>query len=621
MNQEEGRRPRGRPPKRPQQQGPGRPRKIPRNEETAGDAGSEGSEYRLDERAEAAVGQGNGARSGGVPGQKRGRGRPPGSKNKSGIAGRPNNNQRQTRVTTRARSLAGNEDEEHMLGQENEEADDEAMEGDELASRPRDNSRADGFEISEWAPRNVTEREAFRALNEAYHRGVNAARERYKKLPPMTKEKFEARGMPGCTDPPRFGDCWTPEGEEELKASWENSLIKFALERLSKVETSISSVWKMSLHRFRLDPMTLLSAYQKFRFDNAGNESFLHNGVMKVNPLWTIPFCQKLKRIFAHPLWNGPNAWRFIPIAIRWAVICRVDDRSGFSNKEQEILDHLHCGDLRVSDGNESMAKRFRAHQKQVTDSGLIQTLHAKLLSRIADYAGTSNRPTMDGNRPVRTGDLSVVVKALDNLNDRGMAISCETHLRVYIAGWKTHGYPSGQAEFVEAYKNRWINVERQKRMSIIQDQGRPAGARASADNQVSVQGESQVGEEVYDFWEDNPSDDDDAYHGQDLGDDLGGFHPNDEAEERMDGRNEGLNFSPGNDENNGEIVLPHLGDLDDALAGRDNEFLVERTRDENSQQTEIAGAGGSGGEARRPRHRMKRSYRPPSSSDVGDDD
>ncbi|KAF4943505.1 hypothetical protein FSARC_14905 [Fusarium sarcochroum] len=171
----------------------------------------------------------------------------------------------------------------------------------------------------------------------------------------------------------------------------------------------------------------------------------------------------------------------------------------------------------------------------------------------------------MVGNTPVRTGDLGIVIKALDNLTDRRMTIS------------------------------------------------------SPADKEASVGGQSQVDEGGYDSWEGISSDANNSHH--DLDDDLRDSHQDDEVEEREDDGNEGFNLAPGHDESNGETMLPELGGFDDVFPQSHREPRTVRTCDEDFQQPDIAGAGGSGGETRRPRPRMRRSYCLPSSSEVGGDD
>ncbi|KAF5580987.1 hypothetical protein FPCIR_10375 [Fusarium pseudocircinatum] len=142
---------------------------------------------------------------------------------------------------------------------------------------------------------------------------------------------------------------------------------------------------------------------------------------------------------------------------IRWTVICRADDGEGFSAEEARILSLLGCGDLDHFSGSQTLG-HFRFHQKA---SGALITPHAKLLALIADQVGMRAVPTLTDVMLVRTGDLDVVIRALDSLNDWN--ISCDAHHLKYCASQTSTSHASGLDELLEAYKGAWMKFQRRR--------------------------------------------------------------------------------------------------------------------------------------------------------------
>jgi hypothetical protein len=101
---------------------------------------------------------------------------------------------------------------------------------------------------------------------------------------------------------------------------------------------------------------------------------------------------------------------------------------------------------------------------------GIFMTPHAKLLALIADQVGVPAVPSA-GNMLVRTGDLGVVISALDSLNDCRMNLSCDIHYLQYCASRTSRGQPSGLEELLEAYKGAWMKLERRKLCEAVRNQ------------------------------------------------------------------------------------------------------------------------------------------------------
>ncbi|KAL9573577.1 hypothetical protein ACKAV7_002121 [Fusarium commune] len=174
--------------------------------------------------------------------------------------------------------------------------------------------------------------------------------------------------------------------------------------------------------------------------------------------------------IKAQPLVDETNAYQFLPIVIRWTVICQTDNGDGFSMEEARILSHLSCGNLDQFSGS-PVLERFLPHQERLKTAGAFMTPHAKLVALIADQVGVRAVPTSTDIMLVRTGDLGVVISALDSLNDCGVNISCDVHYLQHCACRTSRSHPSGLEELLEAYKGVWMKLERRKLCSAAVNQ------------------------------------------------------------------------------------------------------------------------------------------------------
>ncbi|KAL4722948.1 hypothetical protein ACLX1H_010188 [Fusarium chlamydosporum] len=305
------------------------------------------------------------------------------------------------------------------------------------------------------------ETEAASIHREGYRKGVRNMTQLLEKKDPFTRNMVESHHPFSSSPTRRHAIVWNQAREEQLNASWESSLEKAALDRPSASVPNLLGAWKLSLQLFGIDPLSFVSMYRNMEFDNSASDCFEYRGEMKRNPLWTEHFCSKLKRIMVHPFFIKDNGYRFIPIVIRWAVVCRVDDGHGFTEEEQRFLDHHHCGDLRPSVSPDSMVERFLDYQRKFKGGGLGMSRLAELMSRIADYSGTVESRPLASIASIKTRDLAVVIKALDNLDCHTANIPCETHFLVYSDSRKARGYPVGVGELLDAYKRSWINLQR----------------------------------------------------------------------------------------------------------------------------------------------------------------
>ncbi|KAM0345578.1 hypothetical protein ACHAPU_006231 [Fusarium lateritium] len=427
------------------------------------------------------------------------RGRPPGSKNKISKPDKLASSQSYPRMSTHLPTS----DDEGIINMD-------GVMHQNYIPQPQNDSASNSlnkpeFSLQEvqdyggWVPADKFERQACPDLRRAFRQGVRLLAQRNEILEPVTQSPVES--ALNSSHPGRWIGNWDLTKENELSAAWDNSLTKKAIENSPSGASEISAVWKLSFNVFGMDPLSLLSMYHDLEFDNSGNGNggFLHQGEIRGNPLWTLHFCHKLKRIMTHPMFTSTNSHKFLPIAIRWTVMCRTNDHLGFSDQEQRILDHVQCGDLGRSTDLRSISERFREHQAQLKADGLFVTPQAELLLRIIDHTGPLDRFAPSGIALVKTRDLGVVIGALDSLNCHGMSMTCETHYQVYRASLKSRGYPSGLEELLDAYKKSWKNIQKRKiTANAPTSQQHEFGSRIFGYGQGIVEGSDWNEEDIY---------------------------------------------------------------------------------------------------------------------------
>ncbi|KAH7191905.1 uncharacterized protein B0J16DRAFT_393992 [Fusarium flagelliforme] len=372
-------------------------------------------------------------------GTKKKRGRPAGSKNKSkNIAPHPEGIQLRNRsLPVPHYTICESEDETH---------DDQAV-------------QENGSEYDDFA----SEANSLDFHRKAFREGVQKMGRRIDDRGPVTKETFLSQHPLSPSSGSEGTAILNQTNADDLDRAWECSVDKAAILLYPSRADTFISVWRLSLRLFGVDPLTLVSLYQDVEFDNSASDSFEHLGVFKQNPLWTIAFCKRLERIMVHPLFSDENAFRFIPVIIRWTVICRAGDGHGFTDKQHRLLDDFHCGNLRPANGLQALVQRFLEHQRRRKDDGLVISRQAKLMSLVAGLAKTAGEsPETDITR-VKTRDLSIIVKGLDALENGTMTTSCEMYHLIYSTCQEPRGYPVGMDGLLEAYKISWIKLQRRK--------------------------------------------------------------------------------------------------------------------------------------------------------------
>ncbi|KAF5578839.1 hypothetical protein FPANT_9849 [Fusarium pseudoanthophilum] len=345
-----------------------------------------------------------------APPVRRGRGRPRGSKNKKTLAAENALRQPQRRFPSPAPAPAlGDERDNHQswMG-------DEYIPSDYGGSPYRAIDTTQLGRENDLALPDPCESQAVADFIKSYRNSVHLAREKNRQPATISRERIreeEQYELAKLID----SHTWSQAQEDELSASWESGLVKAAIQGLPDRGAYLSSVFEISFHLCNMEPLSLLSMYHDFEFDNS-------------------------------------------------------DNGEGFSAEEARILSLLGCGNLDHFSGPQTLG-RFRFHQEQVKASGALITPHAKLLALIADQVGMRTVPTPTDVMLVRAGDLDAVIRALDSLNDWN--ISCEAHHLKYCASQASTSHASGLDELLDAYKRAWMKLQRRRLCNAAVNQPR----------------------------------------------------------------------------------------------------------------------------------------------------
>lgn len=204
-------------------------------------------------------------------------------------------------------------------------------------------------------------RRAAAASRKSFERGAERSKEWLKNSrPPTTREAFLAPGQPGCPDPV-FDEYWDQDDEDKLQRSWVTSLHKVVVGNLSNSEASLHALWKVCIHMFGIDPFSLLNS--ELRVSTADSPDVAWQGQMVPSPLWPPKFCQLLARLITHPFFNCRVPDRKLRFYLKWAVICRTDDRRPLQsdNFSSCLVIESSSGPDTLANGPGTSFKRFTA--------------------------------------------------------------------------------------------------------------------------------------------------------------------------------------------------------------------------------------------------------------------
>ncbi|KAM0228111.1 hypothetical protein ACHAP5_012032, partial [Fusarium lateritium] len=278
----------------------------------------------------------------------------------------------------------------------------------------------------------------------------------------MTKEVYEAPGQPGYPGPdPAFVDSWDDDDEADfIETYWTGT----TMEHLTSLpdftgRDRLAQAFRASLHVFKIDPLTLFTkGLNDIVIDKDEKSSKTINGRPYTNQFWSGPFCDKLSRIIYHPLWYGPEPWAFMLFALKWAAICRTDDRRSLHEDDLGLLEKNHC--IMEEDPTLSYPDIHVKQQRSITLRGGIPSPQAQLLSEIANFSKKIGRPPGDYYHII-TSDLTAVIDGLNSLRD-AFDHDCEFYFLMFSEAHEKELYPKDK-EMSAVYKNCYLSVERKK--------------------------------------------------------------------------------------------------------------------------------------------------------------
>ncbi|KAM0282987.1 hypothetical protein ACHAO9_009901 [Fusarium lateritium] len=285
----------------------------------------------------------------------------------------------------------------------------------------------------------------------------------------MTKEIYEAPGKPGYPGPsPEFDGLWRDDDEAKLIQTYYSGTPLEHLTSDSNTNNTIMNcsalVFRASLHFFKMDPLTLFTkGLNDIVIVTDTKSSTMIDGHLYTSPFWSAPFCEKLSRIIFHPLWCGPAPWTFMLFAIKWAVICRTDDRRPIHQMDINLLKEYFCN--MDQDPALSHAAIHAEEQRKMVARGGISTPQAELLSEIAEFTIPFRQDTSGRFYKVATQDLTAVIHGLDSLRG-AFNHDCEFYFQAFSEAHNRLLYPSGK-EMPVLYKNCYLSVERKKSLDF----------------------------------------------------------------------------------------------------------------------------------------------------------
>ncbi|KAF4459594.1 hypothetical protein FALBO_13649 [Fusarium albosuccineum] len=136
-----------------------------------------------------------------------------------------------------------------------------------------------------------------------------------------------------------------------------------------------------------------------------------------------------------HRLRAGDNSWAFMLVVIKWAVICRTDDRRPLKQVEKDVLRWTGC-DFPLDPPTKPFADHHDDNRKALVEQGGWATPESDPLAAIATKttAQSMDPSTTAGNYCVSIRDLTSIIKGLDSINTRGVTVSCEVHFQAMEA-------------------------------------------------------------------------------------------------------------------------------------------------------------------------------------------
>lgn len=288
-----------------------------------------------------------------------------------------------------------------------------------------------------------------------------------------TKETYEAPGQHGCPNP-TYNEDWSHADENLfLSQYWRGTMYETAITRqfgTSSDTQRLVAMFKISLHIFGVDPMTFWTLNDD-EFKVTGNKFgfvlIVGNAKVKYHsPIWSRSFFDSLSKLMTHPIWaRRKDGHEFMLFAVKWAIMCRTDDRRPLSEGDAKLLGFIGCP---IAPRPEVPLKRtLERLLKRRYNAGETITTEADLLRCIADNTEAHLANPRSRYYRVTTDDLDAVIKGLD---ESKTWMSCEAHYELYQKSRSTtHTYPSS-TEVAELYRKVFLIIERRRMIDHKRD-------------------------------------------------------------------------------------------------------------------------------------------------------
>ncbi|KAI8659938.1 hypothetical protein NCS56_01212100 [Fusarium sp. Ph1] len=252
---------------------------------------------------------------------------------------------------------------------------------------------------------------------------------------------------------------WAESNSDLPEGRWNKSMLKKELDATANDRPKLLLLWKLSFRLHRKDPLYLFNFYaDDIDFNDEPSDDLLRdNAEWNRNHLLSEGFCDKLVRIMAHPMSKDLSFMLFL---LKWAVICRTDDRRGMKETDIEMLDSLQCY-IDPSLHSELLGVRHEDFQQEMWERGGWPTVEAELLSMIWQKTTPSEigHVLLDGvPYQVTASDLDTVIEAL-GATVGGVKVGYGIEFAV-ITQLTAEDHPVGPEEFKAAFKQAWKVVD-----------------------------------------------------------------------------------------------------------------------------------------------------------------
>ncbi|RSL94627.1 hypothetical protein CEP52_012534 [Fusarium oligoseptatum] len=240
---------------------------------------------------------------------------------------------------------------------------------------------------------------------------------------------------------------------------WDQSILKKELDETADDRPKLLLLWKLCFRLHRKDPLYLFNFYANdIDFvDEPSDDLLRNNAEWNKNHLLSEDFCDKLVRIMAHPMSKDLSFMLFL---LKWAVICRTDDRRGLKEKDIEMLDSLQCH-IDPALHSDPLGVRHEDFQQEMWESGGWPTVEAELLSMIWQKTTPSEigHVCLDGvPYQVTPSDLDTIIEAL-GATVGGVKLGYGIDFEV-VTRLTSEDHPVGPEELKAVFEQAWKVVD-----------------------------------------------------------------------------------------------------------------------------------------------------------------